>query len=290
VTATVWLASYPKSGNTWFRMLIAGLWAGPDARIDINNLPERGGIASARAPFDNWTLIESAALTHDEADRVRPHLYGHLAGQLPDDDEDPGEPVRFVKAHDAYTMTQEGEPLLAGRAGAVGAIVIVRDPRDVAPSLANHNASSIDEAIAFMADPAASYAGRTDRQDLQLRQRLLSWSGHVASWLDQPDIPVHLVRYEDLARDAARVFGRAIAFSGRRTTDAAIQCAVDEAAFARLQQQERDHGFAEAPSRVRSFFRKGRAGGWRDELTPAQAAAIEAAHGEMMLRLGYEPG
>ena len=48
-------------------------------------------------------------------------------------------PVRFVKVHDAYTLTPKGEPLLAGRRGADGAIVIVRDPRDVAPSLANHN-------------------------------------------------------------------------------------------------------------------------------------------------------
>jgi hypothetical protein len=271
-------------------MLIAGLSAGADARIDINNLPERGGIASARQPFDNWTLIESGALTHDEADRLRPRLYKHLAGPLPDDDGDPDEPVRFVKAHDAYTLTPDGEPLLAGRSGAVGAIVIVRDPRDVAPSLANHNASSIDEAIAFMADPTATYAGRTDRQDLQLRQRVLSWSAHVASWLDQTDLPVHLVRYEDLAQDTVGVFTRAMAFSGRQATEAAIRRAVEEAAFERLQQQESDRGFAEAPSRARRFFRRGQAGGWREELTPAQAAAIEAAHGEMMLRLGYEPG
>ena len=63
-------------------------------------------------------------------------------------------PVRFVKAHDAYTLTPTGEPLLAGARGADAAIVIVRDPRDVAPSLANHNGTGIDEAIAFMNDDA----------------------------------------------------------------------------------------------------------------------------------------
>ena len=46
-----WLASYPKSGNTWFRMLVANLSA-TDKPVDINDLPERGGIASARGSFD----------------------------------------------------------------------------------------------------------------------------------------------------------------------------------------------------------------------------------------------
>ncbi len=62
MTRTVWLASYPKSGNTWMRMLIANLWS-KDAPADINDLPERGGIASARATFDYLTLVDSGLLT-----------------------------------------------------------------------------------------------------------------------------------------------------------------------------------------------------------------------------------
>ena len=73
---------------------------------------------------------------------LRPRVYEELARGAQDDEYDEPEdapPVRFVKVHDAYTLTPNGEPLLAGRRGADGAIVIVRDPRDVAPSLANHN-------------------------------------------------------------------------------------------------------------------------------------------------------
>ncbi|MGC1778963.1 MAG: hypothetical protein WBB34_13525 [Xanthobacteraceae bacterium] len=61
MTRTIWLASYPKSGNTWFRMLVANLSA-TDKPVDINDLPERGGIASARGPFDHLTLIDSGLL------------------------------------------------------------------------------------------------------------------------------------------------------------------------------------------------------------------------------------
>ena len=52
MTRTIWLASYPKSGNTWFRMLVANLSAKDGKPVDINDLPERSGIASARGPFD----------------------------------------------------------------------------------------------------------------------------------------------------------------------------------------------------------------------------------------------
>ena len=164
MTRTIWLASYPKSGNTWFRMLVANLSATDGKPVDINDLPERGGIASARGPFDHLTLIDSGLLTHDEIDCLRPRVYEELARGAQDDEYDKPEaipPVRFVKVHDAYTLTPKGEPLLAGRRGADGAIVIVRDPRDVAPSLANHNRVDLDEAIALMNNAEAAYCAKT---------------------------------------------------------------------------------------------------------------------------------
>ena len=169
--------------------------------------------------------------------------------------------MRFVKVHDAYTLTPKGEPLLAGRRGADAAIVIVRDPRDVAPSLANHNRSSIDKAIAFINDKDAAFCGRTNRQPNQLRQRLPGWSTHVGSWLDQTDIPVHLVRYEDLTADSAGTFARALAFAGRPAAAEQIARAIEFAAFAQLQAQEREKGFREAPRSGRDAFlppRRGR--------------------------------
>jgi aryl sulfotransferase len=291
VTRSIWLASYPKSGNTWFRMLVANLSA-TDKPADINDLPERGGIASARGPFDYLTLIDSGLLTHDEIDCLRPRVYEELASGAQDDEYDKPDdipPVRFVKVHDAYTPTPKGEPLLAGRRGAAGAIVIVRDPRDVAPSLANHNRVDIDAAIALINNPQAVYCAKPRRMHDQLRQSLQSWSGHLSSWLDQTDVPVHLVRYEDLQADTQAAFRKALDFAGRPATDENIARAVAYADFAELRRQEQDKGFAETPQRPGGlFFRRGEAGAWRDELTPEQVARIEAAHAPMMLRLGYE--
>lgn len=287
---SIWLASYPKSGNTWFRMLVANLSA-TDKPVDINDLPERGGIASARGPFDYLLLIDSGLLTHDEIDCLRPRVYEELARGAADDEYDKPDAapqVRFVKTHDAYTLTPQGEPLLAGPRGAAGAILIVRDPRDVAPSLANHNRSSIDDAITFMNDNTAAFCGKTNLQQSQLRQQLPGWSGHIVTWLDQTDLPVHLIRYEDMMADTAGTLGRALAFAGRHASDDDIRRAARFADFAELKNQETAKGFREASPRSQSgFFRRGQAGAWRDELTAAQVDRLESHHAPMMLRLGY---
>jgi hypothetical protein len=293
VTRTIWLASYPKSGNTWFRMLVANLSAKDGKPVDINDLPERGGIASARGPFDYLSLIDSGLLTHDEIDGLRPRIYEELARGSQDDEYDKLEdapPVRFVKVHDAYTMTPKGEPLLAGRHGADGAILIVRDPRDVAPSLANHSHTSIDEAIGLMGDAKAAFCAKPGRLHNQLRQQLPDWSGWMESWLGQDDIPVHLIRYEDMKADTLGTFRRALGFAGRPASDDDIRRAVSYADFAELQRQEVEKGFSELPrpGAGGKFFRRGDAGAWRDELSAEQVARIEAAHAPMMRRLGYE--
>jgi hypothetical protein len=291
VNGLVWLASYPKSGNTWFRMLVNNLGAA-DGPLDINDPPEGGGgIASMREPFDFVLLIESGLLTFDEADALRPRLYEIMArGDDAEEADGARPPSRLLKVHDAYGPTPNGERLLAGARGAAGAIVVVRDPRDIAPSLANHNDTTIAEAIDFMADARSAYGARLHQQPSQLRQKLGRWSDHVAGWLDQTDLPVCLVRYEDLVADAAGQLRRALAFAGRPASDAEIARAVAQADFAELQRQEREKGFVEAPHSLGAggFFRRGEAGAWRDELTAAEVARIEAAHGPMMRRLGYE--
>jgi len=292
VSRTIWLASYPKSGNTWFRMLVANLSAKDGKPVDINDLPERGGIASARGPFDYLLLIDSGLLVHDEIDCLRPRVYEELAQDAQDDEYDKPQdepPVRFVKVHDAYTLTPNGEPLLAGARGADGAIVIARDPRDVAPSLANHNRTSIDEAIAFMNDPSAAFCKRLDRQHNQFRQQLPGWSGYMLSWLEQTDIPVHLIRYEDMHADTIGTFRRALEFAGRAASEEEIRQAVAFASFSELKKQETERGFREAPKPSGGqFFRRGVDGAWRDELSREQVARIEKDHEAMMRRLGYE--
>lgn len=287
----VWLASYPGSGNTWLRILIGAMSLDEGAPLDINRLPKDGGIASGRSPFDQSTLIDSGLLTHDEVDSLRPCVYEYLAReQRPATPDRTGNSrqVTFVKVHDAYTLTPLGAPLLGGSRGAKAALLILRDPRDVATSLANHNRSTIDEAIEYMNDPSVALCERVDRRYEQFRQKLMSWHSHSASWLDQRDIPVHVVRYEDMKRDAVGTILAAMDFAGWKVVKGTAERAVALARFDNLQAQENVAGFSEwHDPGGRKFFRRGEAGTWRDALTREQVQRIEAAHAPMMARLGY---
>lgn len=289
---TIWLASYPKSGNTWMRTLIGALHKKPDETPNINELAEAGGIASARQPFDYYTLLESGLLPLDAIDRLRPDVYALMARHGWDEEDalEAARPARFIKVHDAYTTLPDGRPLLGGAAAADGAVVIVRDPRDVAPSLAHHNGCSLKQAVRQLNARDTAYCAAAGRQHQQLRQKLLDWSGHVESWLNQADLPVLLVRYEDMQADAAGILGKVMDFAGDPQPPEKLAQAAAMSSFSVLSEMEKQTGFGERSSRSPNgrFFRRGQSGGWKDELDAELVARLEAAHGAVMARLGYE--
>ena len=288
--ATIWLASYPKSGNTWFRALLANLTAKEDQPRAINYLGGSEGMASHRFQFDNNLYIESGLLTHEESDRLRPRLYESLASGSGADcstQRDNSLSTRFVKTHDGYTYTTSNEPLLAGARGAAAALLLVRDPRDVAISFAWHRQCGIDQVIDIINDPEFCFCGKRDRQVQQLRQQLCGWSGHAISWLDQKDLPVHVVRYEDMISDTRATLRAALTFAGISATNDDVARAVRFASFEEMRRQEIDAGFSEAPPNCPSFFRRGTTGGWQTELDQRQIARVEVANAVVMRRLGY---
>jgi aryl sulfotransferase len=271
-----WLASYPKSGNTWLRAWLCSLMSGRPA--EINDLSRLGPFAGSRSHFDATLGITSVALSRDQEFNLRPRVFEVVGAEA--------KRLLYCKTHDAYQLTPAGEPLFP-RTATAGAIYVVRDPRAVAVSMAHYMAEPLDTAIASMADRDAISGGSTKRLSNHLRQYLLRWSDHVESWLGAP-FPVHLVRYEDMQADPLAAFGAIAAFVGLRSDGTTIAAAVAAASFLRLQAQEREFGFIEKPRRAAAFFREGRVDGWRDALTPEQAARIVAAHGAVMRRCNYD--
>jgi aryl sulfotransferase len=271
-----WLASYPKSGNTWLRVLLRTLVSGRPA--DLATFSRLGGYAASRSEFERALGIDSVPLSPDQECNLRPSVFEVLAAEA--------KSPLFLKVHDACCLTPAGKPLFP-RAATLGAVYVVRDPRAVAVSLAHHLADPFDPVIAFMDDDDATDARPTKWLSGHLRQRLLRWSEHVESWLGAP-FPVHLVRYEDMQADPHAACAAVAAFLDLPCDPAAIARAVEAASFSRLQAQEREFGFVEKPPQAAAFFREGRVDGWRDALTAEQAARIVAAHGAVMRRLGYD--
>lgn len=272
----VWLASYPKSGNTWFRAFITALLDEKDEGICINRM-KTDGIFSSRPLLDAVTGVESSNLSADEIDRLRPRLYNHLAST--------SERPLFIKVHDAYTYLEDGTPLL----GTVNAkaIYILRNPLDVAVSFANHVSESFAQIVTNMGDESFAFCRGKNSLPPQTRQKLLSWSAHVGSWASAKELPVYFLRYEDMKADPVGAFSGAVRFISLDCTQEQVRRAVELSSFDRLKAEEDREGFKEKPYKATSFFRAGKAGDWRNHLSDGQRERLIADHGEVMRQYGY---
>lgn len=163
------------------------------------------------------------------------------------------------------------------------AIYIVRDPRGVVSSWAHHLGVSQERAAEYMS------ADRSElhRSDLHGDESFTSWSKHVCSWLDDCEVPLMIVRYEDMADDPERELSRVAKFLQIDASKEQIQGAVNACSFDELVVSEALKGFREAASPERVFFRKGDPNAWKSEVPPHVVQNIVDVHGEVMARLGY---
>ena len=269
----VWLASYPKSGNTWLRAVLTNYLRDSNSPASIDELI--GGWPFAL--FDETVGLPSSDLTVREIRRLRPVFHELLAAELPH--------PHFVKVHDACVHTEAG-PLFP-RAATAGAVYLVRNPLDVAVSYAHHQQWSIDRTVARMNGSEPKPARHSTLPHLLFAEMILSWSANVSSWLES-ELPVHIVRYEDMLTNPTAAFGAVVRFVGLEWDDRRLAGAVDQARFERLQAQEEEQsGFLEKQPTAPSFFRAGTAGGWRTALRPRQVRALVDANAPLMERFGY---
>jgi hypothetical protein len=173
-------------------------------------------------------------------------------------------------------------------AATAGVLYFIRNPLDVCASLTRYSGHDrYDSAIAYLADANQAICEAESGEAPQLRQRLLSWSGHVLSWADAPGVRVHVIRYEDMKLRPQETFAAAARFAGLPDDPARVRRAIEFSGFEELQRQEQRGGFGEKPAGAPKFFRKGEVGAWRGVLTPAQVEKVIAGHREVMRRFGY---
>jgi hypothetical protein len=276
MTGLTLIASYPKSGNTWMRSLLASLRLGgktPDINVEL------GARSVADRRFhDIAALMESSDLTPREVARLRPEVSRWLARERPG----------IYKAHDANLIPPGAwEPAIP--ADAINRLILItRDPRDAAVSFAHHLGVSYEEAVRTMGDEGALMGRSEEGLNANVEQYLSSWSDHTRSWLDTSGFHRLHVRYEDMSERPEDVFGKVCLFLDLSVQQGEIAGAVEAASFAKLAGQEASAGFRERhPASSARFFREGRAGSWQDHLSQSLADRIVDDHGPMMLRLGY---
>lgn len=259
----IWLASYPKSGNTWMRMLLAHYFMPAGQAPDINNIRAFTTGDVRKDFFDAAVRGSYHGSTPYDWIKVRPQAMRLIAASKPGH--------HFVKTH-CQAIRFEGVDIIPPEVTAA-AIYIIRNPFDLAPSFARHQSSDIDAAIERMQ--------REDTMmgtDSGIFDALGRWDDHVQTWTNAPGLPLKVVRYEDLLTHPARVMrGLLSDFLKLKVDKPKLARAIKATEFSQLKKQEETLGFTERPRGMTSFFAKGRSGVWKDDLTPGQVGTIRSA-------------
>jgi len=270
----LWLASYPKSGNTWIRAFLANLVANRATAVPLSELPNYGRLEADPELYSQVAGKPSTQLNFDELCALRPAVAAAIVSAAPR--------TVFVKTH-SMAGVHEGTPLITPQ-GTAGAIYVVRNPLDVVISMSHHFGIDMEAAIDYLGDERAA----TENSDLFVTEFLGSWSHHVKSWADGESDRVIVVRYEDLVEKPIKAFGRVARLVGVDDR-ARITRAADHASFASLSSMEKRDGFVEVPIKGKRFFRSGRINQWREALTRDQVMRIVGRHREQMQRFKYIP-
>ena len=272
----IWIASFPKSGNTWTRTFLHNfvkIQSGEEETQRINELNRFSTWDINKKYYTKFLGYTPGPDHRREIAGVRHKVHQQIA--------DAGDGVIFVKTHHALVMDRGHSTINFSVTS--GAIYIIRNPLDVAISYAHHMNSSIDSAIERMGTENVE----TDITEKTVYEVYGSWSQHVWSWTRTPHRAIIVMRYEDMVADPYAAFGRLTQHLSLNGTKEQLAEAIDRSSFEKLKEQEDKEGFREKPKSAERFFREGRSDQWKEVLTPLQVERIIRDHGEQMMRFGY---
>ena len=274
MSGIIWLASYPKSGNTWLRAFLANYLSNAKTAVPINELPNFILGDNLILHYEQFTSRAIDDFSPQELAALRPKVHQWFAQSRPEE--------VFVKTHNAICNV-DGVPLITPAATA-GALYAVRNPLDIAVSFAHHYQIDYDRAVTALCDDDYALPASSGL----LAQYLGSWSRHVASWSAAPGLTLLVLRYEDMKQKPAKAFGRLVKFLGLPADQDRLRRAIKFSSFPELAKQEKSTAFVESrPDGKTKFFRSGQVGSWRQALSAAQVERLVEHHRDTMVQLGY---
>ena len=232
----IWLASYPKSGNTWLRSLIATYFYSKDGLFSFDLLKNIDQFPQQNYFKDFEDNFEKPESTSD---------YWLKAQNKINQDKK----IKFFKTHNA--MCKINKNLFTDENNTLGAIYIIRDPRNVVTSLANHINLNVSDAFEYMLKEDNSFSYKKDGRYLAFVP-LLSWALHQKSWISSKRFPVLTIRYEDLELKTYEIFKEVLLFinkitkSSKKINKEKIKKSIQSCEFSKMQKLEKEKGFPEA--------------------------------------------
>ena len=276
----IWIASYPKSGNTWIRSLL-GAYLYSDSGIfkfnllnKINQFPDKRHFEFFLKDLKDIKKVSA----HWIAAQDRLNLFND--GTI------------FLKTHNAL-CTIENNPF-TNKNNTKAAIYVVRDPRNVITSLSHHYDMDIEESFNFLTDSNISLIARKLHSDVITT--IGDWSNNYQSWRNLKFAPILIVKYEDLIIDTKKTFLSILNFLKNfmdiKIEDNKILKTIESCNFDRLSKNEQIEGFAESvysekKGKKLNFFYLGKKNNWKNLLNPKIEKKIRKAFEKQMKELGY---
>ena len=276
----IWIASYPKSGNTWIRSLLGAYLYSDNGIFNFNLLnkidqfPDKRYFEFFLKDFKDIKKVS----THWIAAQDRLNLFN--------------DKTIFLKTHNALCTIENKR--FTNKNNTKAAIYVVRDPRNVITSLSHHYDMNIEESFNFLTDRSISLVDRKLHSDV--KTIIGDWSNNYQSWRNLKFAPILIVKYEDLIIDTKKTFLSILNFLKNfidiKIEENKILKTIESCSFDRLSKNEQIEGFAESvysKKKVKklNFFYLGKKNNWKNLLNPKIEKKIRKAFEKQMKELGY---
>ena len=278
----IWLASYPKSGNTWLRALLSSYFYSKNGEFNFELLKNIESFPSEKF-FKNYP---------DKFEKPEDTSKYWLKEQ---EKINKTKKFIFLKTHNALCKINNN--IFTNNENSFGAIYIVRDPRNVITSLSHHYQLPINDALKFMIDQKKGIFYKKNDRYVAF-QPLLSWPLNQKSWLENNMFPVLTIKYEELISQTYETFKKVIIFINKISKlefsidRSKIIKSIQNCEFDNLKKLENKEGFSEAPYKKNTyerikFFNLGKKNEWKNILDDKVVEEIESKFRNEMKELGY---
>ena len=275
----IWLASYPKSGNTWIRTFISTYYFTNKDTFNFNYLKNIKQFPHENFFENNIKDINSAINSWDQAQKKINFK----------------NKIIFLKTHSALATINKCR--FTSKEHSIASIYIVRDPRNVITSLSNHNQLNFDQALEFMTNSKKYLINKKNINNFANFTFLSSWSEHYKSWKNNTQFKIFFLKYEDLEKKPEETFKKIISFINKVINKdenidiKRVKKIINSISFDKLKKQEEKNGFPEAinnENKKINFFYLGKKNKWNKILKNNQVNLLNKKFDTDLKKLHYE--